>query len=67
MGNLIEEFKKDKNLRKALYITLAIVSYITATLLIKPMILVYTLMVGSGVALVVLLFWLIYATLDLNE
>ena len=41
MNNLIDTFKKDKNLRKALYITLAIVSYITATLLIKPMVLVY--------------------------
>ena len=67
MNNLIDTFKKDKNLRKALYITLAIVSYITATLLIKPIVLVYTLLVGCGVAVVVLLFWLIYAALDLNE
>tara|TARA_Y100000389_G_scaffold158896_1_gene160493 strand:+ start:2313 stop:2516 length:204 start_codon:yes stop_codon:yes gene_type:complete len=67
MNNLIDTFKNDKNLRKALYITLAIVSYITATLLINPMILLYTLLVAVIVSVVVLLFWLIYATLDLNE
>jgi hypothetical protein len=67
MNNLIDTFKEDKNVRKALYITLAIISYVTATLLINPMILVYTLLIGCGIMLIVLLFMLIYAALDLNE
>jgi len=67
MNNLIDTFKEDKNVRKALYITLAIISYVTATLLINPMILVYTLLIGCGIMLIVLLFVLIYAVLGLNE
>jgi hypothetical protein len=67
MENLIEQFKEDKNLRKTLYITLSIISYVTITLLINPMILVVTLLIGCGIMLVVLLFVLIYAVLGLNE
>ena len=67
MENLIEQFKKDKNLRKTLYITLSIIGYVTVTLLINPMILVVTLLIGCGIMLIVLLFVLIYAVLGLNE
>ena len=67
MENLIEQFKEDKNLRKTLYITLSIISYVTITLLINPMILVVTLLIGCGIMLIVLLFVLIYAVLGLNE
>ena len=67
MNNLIDTFKEDKNVRKALYITLAIISYVTATLLINPMILVVTLLIGCCIMLIVLLFVLIYAVLGLNE
>ncbi len=67
MNNLIDTFKEDKNVRKALYITLAIISYVTATLLINPKILVYTLLVGLGICLIALLFLLIYAVLDLDN
>tara|TARA_R110002050_G_scaffold199224_3_gene334036 strand:- start:237 stop:440 length:204 start_codon:yes stop_codon:yes gene_type:complete len=67
MENLIEQFKEDKNLRKTLYITLSIIGYVTVTLLINPMILVVTLLIGCGIMLIVLLFVLIYAVLGLNE
>ncbi len=67
MNNLIDTFKEDKNVRKALYITLAIISYVTATLLINPKILVYTLLVGLGICVIALLFMLIYAVLDLDN
>ncbi len=67
MNNLIDTFKEDKNVRKALYITLAIISYVTATLLINPKILVYTLLVGLGICLIALLFMLIYAFIDLDN
>ena len=67
MTNLIEQFKEDKNLRKTLYITLSIISYVTITLLINPMILVATLLIGCCIILIVLLFVLIYAVLGVNE
>tara|TARA_R110001583_G_scaffold2725_18_gene19136 strand:+ start:1886 stop:2089 length:204 start_codon:yes stop_codon:yes gene_type:complete len=67
MENLIEQFKEDKNLRKTLYIALSIIGYVTVTLLINPMILVVTLLIGCGIMLIVLLFVLIYAVLGLNE
>ena len=67
MNNLIDTFKEDKNVRKALYITLAIISYVTATLLISPKILVYTLLVGLGICVVALVFMLIYAILSHDD
>ena len=45
MRNLIKEFKEDKILRLTVYIILAIASYVTITLLINPIILLYTLAV----------------------
>ena len=67
MNNLIDTFKEDKNVRKAVYITLAIISYVTATLLISPKILVYTLLVGLGICVVALVFMLIYAILSHDD
>ena len=45
MRNLIKKFKEDKILRLSVYIMLAIASYVTITLLINPIILLYTLAV----------------------
>ena len=56
MENLIEQFKEDKNLRKTLYIALSIIGYVTVTLLINPMILVVTLLIGCGIMLIVFRF-----------
>lgn len=63
MKDLIKEFKEDKILRLSVYITLAIVSYVTIVLLINPMILIYTLLTVVGGLLIVLVWGLIYALL----
>jgi Na+/pantothenate symporter len=64
MENFKKEFKEDKILRLSIYITLAIISYVTIVLLINPMILAYTILIAIGGLLIVLVWGLIYAFLD---
>ena len=67
INDLKREWKGDKKLRSAAYITLAIVAFVTVTLAINPVILLYTVLIGISICLIALVFGLIYAILDGND
>ena len=64
MKDLIKEFKEDKILRLSVYITLISVIFVVTTLLINPIILIYTILTFAGGLLIMLFACLIYALLD---
>ena len=63
MKDLIKEFKEDKILRLSVYITLIGVIFVVTTLLINPIILIYTILTVAGGLLIILVWGLIYALL----
>ena len=67
MNDLKQEWKGDKKLRSAAYITLAIVAFVTVTLATNPVILLYTVLICVCICLIMLVFGLTYAILDRNN
>jgi len=64
LDHLKEDWKGDKKLRRATYITLGIIVFVVAAILINPIILILSLLGVISVGVIGLLFVGIYSILD---